>query len=214
MKKTVLGLLLGLASFGFADGEWKPLFDGKTFAGWSFDTLDKAAPDAIWSVQDGTIIVKGKDNPIGVMRTDQTYTNYELEFEWRWLNGKGNSGCLVHCSNPREMAVWPKSIEVQLASGDAGDFWQIGESIAVEAKQIAKDKNGNPSRRRINLADDAEKPLGEWNQMRIVAKGSTIEVYVNGIFVNKGWDASASGGAICLQAEKADIAFRNIRIKQ
>jgi hypothetical protein len=32
--------------------------------------------------------------------------------------------------------------------------------------------------------------------------------------VNKGWNASASEGAIGLQAEKANIQFRNIRIKE
>ncbi len=51
-----------------------------------------------------------------------------------------------------------------------------------------------------------EKPLGEWNKMRVVAKDATVEVFVNGTLVNKGWKASATEGA--------NIQFRNIRIKQ
>jgi len=214
MKRIFIGLLLCSASIGFADGDWKPLFDGKSFSGWSFDTRDKAAPDTIWKIEDGTIVVSGKGKPAGVIRTEKTYSNYTLEFEWRWMNGKGNSGCLIHCSKPREMSVWPKSIEVQLASDNAGDFWQIGETIAVEEKQVVKNKKGTPSRRRLNLTDGSEKPLGEWNKMRVVVKDATVEVFVNGTLVNKGWNASATEGAICLQAEGADIQFRNIRIKQ
>ena len=49
---------------------------------------------------------------------------------------------------------------------------------------------------------------------QLIAKGATVEVFVNGTLVNKGWDASVSEGAICFQAEKANIQFRNIRIKE
>ncbi len=94
------------------------------------------------------------------------------------------------------------------------DAGAIGETTEVNPEQIAKDKKGKPSCRRLNLTDGSKKPLGEWNQMRIVANGSGIEVFVNGTLVNKGWNSSVTEGAICLQAEKANIQFRNIRIKE
>jgi hypothetical protein len=214
MKRIAIGLLIATASIAVAGPEWTPLFDGKSFAGWTFDVVDGSAPETIWQIDDGTIVVNGKGKPTGVMRTEKSYADYELEFEWRWPNGKGNSGCLVHCSTPRKLSVWPSSIEVQLASGNAGDFWLIGETIDVEEKQIAPPRKGKPSRRRLNLTDDSEKPLGEWNRMRIVAEGARLEVYVNDVKVNRGWNASVSQGAICLQTEKADIQFRNVRIRQ
>lgn len=215
MKNTLMGLLLaGMVSIGIAEESWKPLFDGKGFTGWTFDVKGDASPEPIWKVVDGTIVVNGKDNPPGVLRTEKSYTDYELEFEWRWPGEPGNSGCLIHVSSPREISIWPKSIEVQLFGGNAGDFWLIGESIDVDEKQIAPDKKGKPSRRRLNLTDGSEKPVGEWNKMHIIAKDSKVEVYVNGDLVNKGWNTSVNEGAICLQAEKADIQFRNIRIKE
>ena len=214
MKKMIIVLLAGLVSSVFCDGGWTPLFNGEDFTGWSFDTLDKAEPESIWSVRNGTVFVNGKDHPSGVMRTEKDYSDYELEFEWRWPDGGGNSGCLIHCSDPRRMNVWPKSIEVQLMHGNAGDFWLIGETVEVDPVQIAKGKDGRPGRRRINLTDGSEKPLGEWNRMHILARGGTVEVFVNGIQVQKGWNASVSGGAICFQAEGADIQFRNIRIRE
>ncbi|VGO17649.1 hypothetical protein PDESU_06250 [Pontiella desulfatans] len=213
MKKLLTVLLLGVATAAFAEEGWTPLFNGKDFTGWTFDTLDKAAPETIWSVKDDTVVVMGKGKPNGVMRTEKSYSNYELEFQWRWPDTGGNSGCLIHCTDPRLMSVWPKSMEVQLMKDNAGDFWVIGETIEVQPEQIAKGKNNQPSRRRLNLVDGAEKPSGEWNQMRIVAKDNTVEVFVNGTLVNKGWNMSVSEGAICLQAERANIEFRNIRIK-
>ena len=39
-------------------------------------------------------------------------------------------------------------------------------------------------RRIINLTDGSEKPLSEWNKMKIICKGNTVKVWVNDIFVN------------------------------
>ena len=61
MKYFIAVILAGIVSCSYA--EWKPLFDGKTFEGWSFDTLDKAAPETIWSIKDGVIHVEGKGQP-------------------------------------------------------------------------------------------------------------------------------------------------------
>jgi hypothetical protein len=214
MKHFFAVILAGIVSSSLAGTEWKPLFNGKSFEGWHFDTLDKTAPETIWSIQDGVIHVAGKDKPNGVLRTAGSYSDYELEFEWRWPDSGGNSGCLIHCSDPRLMNVWPKSIEVQLMKDNAGDFWVIGETVEVNLEQIAKGKKGKSSRRKLNLTDDSEKPPGEWNKMHIVAKGDTIEVFVNDTLVNKAWNVSTTKGAICLQAERANIQFRNIRIKE
>jgi hypothetical protein len=213
MKQLMVLVLATVISCSFAGEEWTPLFNGKDFQGWTFDTLDKAAPETIWSVTNGVINVAGKKKPNGVIRTEKVYSNYELEFEWRWPDSGGNSGCLIHTSDPRLMGVWPKSVEVQLMKDNAGDFWQIGERVEVHPDQIVTGKNGKVSRRRLNLTDGSEKPMGEWNKMRVVAKGKTVEVYVNGILVNKGWAMSVTEGSICLQAERANVQFRNIRIK-
>ena len=44
----------------------------------------------------------------------------------------GNCGVLVHSSKPRALyGMFPQSIECQMQSGEAGDFWCIEEDIAV-----------------------------------------------------------------------------------
>ena len=207
MKTRVIFAVLfsAMAGAALAGGPVR-LFNGKDFAGWTFDiSKEGVKPEQIWSVRDGMLVCKGK--PAGVIRTEKEYGNYELTFEWRWPKGKtpGNSGCLIHCSEPRVLGVWPKCLEVQLQSGDAGDFWMLGEKIAV--------KDGKQKGRRwLNMTDGAEKPIGEWNTMKIRAEGGKVTVWVNGEKVNEGTGCTAVKGAICLQSEGAEIHFRNVEL--
>lgn len=182
------------------------LFDGKTLDGWTFDLIDpEAKPADVWSVKDGMIVCKGR--PPGVIRTEKDFSDYELTLEWRWAPGgkPGNSGLLIHASKPREMFVWPKSLEVQLGSGNAGDFWMIGETVEVAGATPQK-------RRWLKRRKSAEKPPGEWNTMTVRCKGDTIRVTVNGTLMNEGSKLSATHGAICLQSEGAEIHFRKVEL--
>ena len=51
---------------------------------------------------------------------------------------------LVHCSTPGALGVWCKSIEVQLANGNAGDFWVIGTELDVP-NEAERQKGRTPS---------------------------------------------------------------------
>jgi hypothetical protein len=61
-------------------------------------------------------------------------------------------------------------------------------------------------------ANDIDKPLGEWTHVECVCRGDTIEVYCEGKLVNLGTKATLTKGRICLQAEAADILYRNIEL--
>jgi len=67
-------------------------------------------------------------------------------------------------------------------------------------------------RRHLNLTDNSERPIGQWNDYKIVCRGDEITIWVNGDLVNHVTQCSVRKGAICLQAEGADIEFRNIRL--
>ena len=98
-----------------------------------------------------------------------------------------------------------RQIEVQLAQGDAGDFWVIGTDL-----DVTDEANRKTDRRHKNLTDDSEKPAGEWNRMEITCDGDVIRVKVNGELVNEATNCSVTQGAIALQAEGAPIEFRDI----
>ena len=48
--------------------------------------------------------------------------------------------------------------------------------------------------------------------MECVCRGDTIDVYVEGQLVNRGTNATLTRGRICLQAEAADVLYRNIEL--
>jgi hypothetical protein len=66
------------------------------------------------------------------------------------------------------------------------------------------------ARRILNLTDDSEKRVGEWNYMRIECVGDAVKVWVNGDLVNHGSQCTASKGQIALQAEGSEVEFRKL----
>ena len=183
------------------------LFNGKDLEGWTTEPSSDKGTAKTWSVKDGCLLCTGK--PAGYLKTVRDdFENYLLTLEWRWPSGGGNNGVLVHASTPNALGVWPKSIEVQLGAGDAGDFWIIGTDLDVPDE--AKRKH---DRQHVNLTDGSEKPLGEWNQMEITCTGAEVIVKVNGETVNHATACSVTRGAICLQSEGTPIVFRNIQLK-
>ncbi len=192
-----------------ATAEEVSLFNGRDFTGWTHTLQDeKVKREEVWSVQNGTIVCKGE--PRGYLRTEKDYENYVLTLEWRWPEGttKGNSGVLVHSSTPKAIGVWPKSIEAQLALGNAGDIWIIGTTI-----EIPDAERRVMGRRHLNLSDNSEKPVGQWNAYEVTARGDELLIKVNGELVNHARKCSETKGAICLQSEGAEVHFRNIRLK-
>lgn len=209
MRRLVLTMpaLLGLAATATAQ-EAIQLFNGKDLSGWDA-VLDDPTGGPVWSVKDGILHCTGK--PAGYIRTEKgDFSNYVLTVEWRWPEGTqgGNNGVLVHTTDARALGIWPRSVEVQLASGNAGDFWVIGTTL-----QVPNPEGRVRDRRHINLTDDSEKPIGEWNTMEITCKDDTISVQVNGDKVNEGYNLSATNGAISLQSEGAPIEFRKVELK-
>jgi hypothetical protein len=199
-------MLALLASDGQAQGQPIHLFNGKDLNGWT-PVLDQkdADPAKTWSVADG--VLKCTGHPAGYIKTDREFADYTLTLEYRWAPGTagGNNGVLVHASTPRALGIWPKSIEVQLLKGNAGDLWVIGTDLDVPDEATRKE-----GRRHKNLTDDSEKPVGEWNRIEITCKGDTIRVKVNDDLVNEATNCTVTRGAICLQSEGAPIEYRNI----
>ncbi|MBC8064520.1 MAG: DUF1080 domain-containing protein [Chlorobia bacterium] len=197
-----------------------PLFNGKDLAGWHMDVpaLDKDLNGAKpFVVRNGMLVSLG--SPGGHLITDKSYENYKLEIEYRFSAKPGNCGVLVHASKPRRLyEMFPQSMEVQMQSGDAGDFWCIGEDIEVPdmvARRGPQDRwgvDGDKARRIKNLTDKSENPVGDWNRMVIECKGDQIRVWVNGDLVNHGRKATATKGQIAIQAEGSEVEFRKVEL--
>ncbi len=202
MKIPAILLLTAITSFA---GE--NLLSKNDLFNWAFESKEGAeAAEKSWKLEDGVLSTTGK--PIGFIRTRESYENYTLTFEWRWLPGteNGNSGLLVHAGETAEGKDWPPCIEAQLFQNNAGDFWMINEKLEATGK--------NEGGRWIRTADPKEKPLGEWNTMTVVCKADSITVHVNGTLVNEGKNLSTTSGSICFQAEGAPIELRKIMLEK
>jgi len=219
---TVLALLAALAATCGANARQpsRELFNGKDLTGWHVDIphLDKN-PDAqgAFIVRDGLLVSLG--DPKGHLITDAQFENYRLEVVYRFAGRPGNCGVLVHASTPQALyRMFPKSIEVQMMHGNAGDFWCIVEDIAVpdmEKRRGPKAKWGiteGKARRIKNLTDGSEKPLGEWNTMVVECVGDAVKVWVNGDLVNHGTDCTATKGQIAVQAEGSEVEFKQLTL--
>ena len=201
-----------------AMGQSKSLFNGKDLAGWHIDVpdMDKDATlKTPFIVRNGLLVSLG--TPGGHLITDAVYQNYRLEVQYRFAGKPGNCGILVHASTPRALYdMFPKSIEVQLMHENAGDFWCIVEDIRVqdmEKRRGPKEDWGTTEdklRRIKNLTDDSEKPLGEWNNVKIECLNNSVKVWVNGTLVNQGFDCTAQKGQIALQAEGSEVEFKQV----
>jgi hypothetical protein len=198
--------------------EAQSLFNGRDLSGWHVDVPARDSNSRLrnpFIVRNGMLVTLGE--PRGHLITDSSYRDYRLEVQYRFPGTPGNAGVLVHTSTPRALyGMFPRSIEVQMESGNAGDFWCILEDIHVPDMER---RRGPPSqwgttegkaRRILNLTDNSEKPVGEWNTMLIEAVGRTIKVWVNGDLVNEGFDATADRGRIALQSEGSEVEFRKV----
>lgn len=195
---------------------WRPLFDGRTLNGWR--GYHMSAPPSGWQVVDGAItrVAEGGD-----LITNDEFGNFELALEWKISPG-GNSGIIYRVVEDSLLDyVWRSGPEYQVLDNarhpDGRDpKTSAGSDFALYA----------PVR-------DVTRPVGEWNQARIVVNGNHVEHWMNGVKLleyelgSPDWEARvaaskfhtmprygrAARGHIALQDHEAWVAYRNIRIR-
>jgi hypothetical protein len=217
---SLFGIFTALIALVGCDqkGETVNLFNGKNLDGWHVDVPEMdSIPGTInpFIVRDGMLVSLG--TPQGHLITDAQYQDYRLEIEYRFAGEPGNCGVLVHASTPRALyKMFPKSIEVQMMHGNAGDFWCIVQNITTDNMEERRGPKADwgitegKERRIKNLTDGSEKPLGQWNRMVVECLKNQIKVWVNGDLVNYGYGATAQSGQIAVQAEGAEVEFRKL----
>lgn len=179
----------------------------------------------------------GDRRTFGAMFTDKKYSNYIFRFEYKW--GKKsvncpqqlnlNDGCFYHVSDAK---IWPKAIEYQLQynhisnKNNTGAVLRGGNNYTVygagsESNNfLPPSEGGKAILGRLKgfspkpIAVDPERALG-WNQCEIIVMGKQYAIHkLNGEVVNVITDISVGEGRIGLQAEFAEIYYRNMEIKE
>lgn len=219
----VLAALLGwLTAVAFAHAE-EPEFvrlldrqgDDGEFPGWrSFHEAPGTKTGDVWTLKpDGVLHCKGE--PLGYLYTEADYTNFVLKLEWRWPEGAepGAGGVLLRTTGDHR--IWPRSLEAQINTGDAGDFWGLygyelegpaERTTALEHPQFGKLIN-------VKKLADVERPAGEWNRYEIRVEGEAVTLTLNGREVNRATGCDVVAGSIAITAEGDPIEFRNIQLQ-
>jgi hypothetical protein len=184
------------------------LFNGKDLVGWTVFTkvgqttaTRPSNPDELWYVKDG--ILHDKGNPFGYIRRDGVYSNYVLLVEQRHVE-KGNSGVFFAFKGPD--AIWPHCLECQTLNGDEGDIRGITNF------HMTCDPARTEARRFRKIGPSSEKPVGEWETIRIVVDSGNLSVYVNDVLQNLATKTGDLSGCIALQAEGGDMEFRKVEL--
>lgn len=210
----------------------KAFIDG-TGLGWRALTGDdftavNCDPETFTWSDDG---VKCTGQPVGVIRSQSKFTNFELVAQWKHLSSGGNSGIFLWASEEaltdlKRNALPPGGIEVQvLDHGYAekfekengkkpdwfttnGDVFPVGKSDMQPFPPVAP--GGKRSFPRKNLS----KGVGQWNHYYVRAINGEVRLWVNGEEVSGGTNCQPNTGYLCLESEGAPVEFKNLRIRE
>ncbi len=168
--------------------------------------------------------------PVGVIRSQHPYTNFELVAEWRHLKSGGNSGIFVWVPEASLSGLkpgkLPHGIEVQvLDHGYAeqyersqgkkpdwftthGDVFPVGSSDMKPFPPVA------PNGKRSFPSKNLSKGVDQWNHYYVRAINGEVRLWVNGEEVSGGTDCRPATGFLCLESEGSPVEFRELKIRQ
>jgi hypothetical protein len=196
-----------------ADG-WRLLFDGQTANGWR--SFVASTPPAGWRAVDGALV---REEGSGDIMTVEQFDNFELRLEWK-ISQNGNSGIIFRVTQ------------------DGGQTYETGPEFQVLDNAGHKDGGNSLTSAGSNYAlhppvRDVTRPIGEWNDVRLIVNGAHVEHWMNGVKLleyelwSDDWNervkaskfnkmphyGRAKRGHIALQEHGNLVWYRNIKIK-
>lgn len=159
---------------------WKLLFNGKDFTGWQ--SYSGEIPRDAWVITNGCIKATARNGrPSGAdLLTHEKFSDFEFSWEWKLASG-ANSGVKYLVIDRRNA---PGAI---LHNGDDGRS-AVGFEYQMLDDQRHPDGRNGPIRQSGSLyslippiAAKKLKPIGEFNESRIVVRGEHIEHWLNGV---------------------------------
>lgn len=210
IRSTIVILAVAAALVaGTAEPGFQTLFDGNTLDGWKL--LGKSGEGYV--VRDGVLAVPPKGG--GNLFYEEEFSDFDLRFEFRLEDGSNNGLC-IRCPLQNGSLAY-EGTELQI----------IDNSSERYAKIKPWQKHGSlyhvfPAR------TGYLKPVGEWNEQQVVAKGSNVKVVLNGHVIldvvttdmkdpeilEKHPGLNRKSGYIGFLGHNEPVEFRNIRIKK
>jgi Domain of Unknown Function (DUF1080) len=178
----------------------QPLFNGKDFANFKAEGAAE-----FWRVENGVLVGENNADKKGhYLWTEKPYRDFVIEFDVRW-KAKTDRGV--------DTGVEMREPKIQLQLGVSG-------SLRVDMTGSFY-TGGKPAYPEAGQAKDAKKlmrPEGEWNTIRVQAKGDTFTCWINNEKASEYTDAKFSGAApLGLQIHggvEMKCEYRNIQIAE
>lgn len=210
-------LLAGFVNASLADDV--QLFNGKDFSNWhGRSTTDPAKWDSVpaeqkakwdqeikdhWKI-DGDVIVS--DGHGAFLTTNQEFGDFEFSFDYS-IVPTSDSG--VYLRGIPQVQIWDPNAENNKKHGNekgSGGLWNNPPGFGGKDPLVR-----------------ADKPVGEWNAMRVRLIGERCTVWLNGLCVVKNerlanyfrkGEPLYAKGPIQLQTHGAEIRWRNLKLKE
>ncbi len=158
---VVASLLWGSASTAVA-GDFEPLFDGQSLAGWY------TTPGGSWTVEDGIIVGRSPaaEKRHGLLVSDRSFKDFEARARFRVQ--AGDSGFYFRIAIEQGNNVAAKGFQVEIdSSSETGGLYETGGRGWVTRPDVAR-------------MQEVYRP-GEWSSLQLLARGRFIEVRINGV---------------------------------
>ena len=229
-----VGLSAILTSFAIAQDSATPpkaTIDG-TGPGWRAlgeeDFTDVNCDPETWTFEGDLIRCTGQ--PVGVIRTREPLTNFEVVVQWRHLKPGGNSGLFIWSPMEALEGIEPGTlprggIEVQVLdnafaeqyeqrTGREGDFFTThGDVFPVGTSTMEPFPPTSPNGSRSFPSKRLSKGSDQWNHYYVRCINGEVRLWVNGEEVSGGADCEPSRGHLCLESEGSPIEFKGLRIR-
>jgi hypothetical protein len=204
-----------------AKPKWQVLFDGKSIASWR-GFRRQTFPEKCWVIENGslkTIAGCDKSDQVDVI-TRSKYKDFELELEWRVAPG-ANSG-IIYLVSEDEDQTWKTGPEMQVLDDEKHPDGKLPTTSAGSLFAL------------IAPTNKTLRPVGEYNQARLVVRKGHVEHWLNGKKVLE-YDlasdnlasliaqskfksfhqfARMSEGYIALQFHGDNVWYRNVRVRE
>lgn len=174
------------------------LFNGQNLDGWVIENNGQ------FSVADGVINL---DKGVGWLRSSQTFADFTLIMEFRFLEEGANSGIFVRTgptSNDDENG-WPDNgYQVQCMDTLEGQY-PLAHMIPYGAPDFESVSD-------IEALKQVYRPTGEWQTYEITCRGETMEIKLNGALITTCTSIRNLSGHIGIQGEHGLLEFRRIDV--
>jgi hypothetical protein len=194
-----------------------PIFNARDLTGWV-----QRGGKASYRVEGGEIIGTSVPNTSNsFLCTQRDFTNFVLELEFKVATNL-NSGIQIRSQcfdQPRELKIGDRTIQIPAGRVHGYQIEIDPSDRAWTAGIYDEGRRGWLSDLKENEAARKAFRQGEWNRLRIEARGSSIKTWLNGIPAASLTDDMTPSGFIALQVhgvgdrtEPLQVRWRNLRL--